>query len=137
MYGYTPYMNQQQYGIQPQMQTMGMSGRFVNDFNEVGANDVPMDGKYATFIKNDLSEIQMRKWNANGIIESLSYKPFNVPIATQTTNVSTNNQKFDIGAFNERLEGIENAIAMLSEKIDKTNKPIRSKKEVSDERTDG
>ena len=58
-----PYMNYgnyyQPYGaLQPQIQNQfaqsGIAGRVVNDFSEVVANDVPMNGTYAFFVKNDM-----------------------------------------------------------------------------------
>lgn len=62
---YNPYQMYQQ----PYAQFIGhngMSGRYVNDFSEITANDVPMNGQGEVFVKNDLSEVQIRAWNANG-----------------------------------------------------------------------
>lgn len=57
-----------------QPNTAGISGKYVNDFNEVNANDVPMNGMPAVFIKTDRSEIQMREWSPNGQITPTTYR---------------------------------------------------------------
>ena len=61
-------------GAYPQ-QPQGIIGRAVNDFSEITANDVPMDGRSAVFPKNDMSEIQVRTWGNDGKIITTSYKP--------------------------------------------------------------
>ena len=61
-------------GTYPQ-QPQGIIGRSVNDFSEITANDVPMDGRSAVFPKNDMSEIQVRTWGNDGKIIATSYKP--------------------------------------------------------------
>ena len=55
------------------MQTVGISGRYVNDFSEINASDIPMNSP-AIFAKADKSEIQLREWNANGQITTKVYK---------------------------------------------------------------
>ena len=57
----------------PQAQPVGISGKYVNDFGEINASDIPMSGP-AVFAKNDRSEIQIREWNPNGQIVTTSYK---------------------------------------------------------------
>ena len=55
--------------FQPQIsQHLGLNGAIVDDFGVISANDVPMDGNGAIFIKKDGSEIQLRNWTANGKI---------------------------------------------------------------------
>ena len=73
-----PYINPnyfnagyQNYYQQPQIQTI--ITRTVNSFDEISANDVPMSSPYSVFVKSDMSEIQLRRWNGNGQIESFSY----------------------------------------------------------------
>ena len=83
-----PYMDrmaqlqQYQQNLQPAQipvtypqQPQGIIGRSVNDFSEITANDVPMDGRSAIFPKNDMSEIQVRTWGNDGKIITTSYKP--------------------------------------------------------------
>lgn len=62
----TQAMNYPQAQNSYQQQMLGIAGRYVNDFNEITANDVPMNGSPAIFAKNDRSEIQMREWSPNG-----------------------------------------------------------------------
>ena len=75
-----PQFSQQNYVQPTQMaganqQQIGLNGRIIDDFNILSANDVPMDGNGAIFIKKDGSEIQLRNWTANGTIQTTSYKP--------------------------------------------------------------
>ncbi|MCQ2609113.1 MAG: hypothetical protein MJ197_10565 [Bacteroidales bacterium] len=105
--------------------------KIVNDFSEITASDVPMTSPFSLFVKNDLSEVQMRKWNANGLIDNLSFKPFlsegvdNVPQTEEKSKFVAYNDV--IQAFNDRFDALEK---LLSENTTKV--PARSKK-VSDE----
>ena len=90
----------------------GLSGRIVDDFNVITANDVPMDGNGAIFIKRDGSEIQVRNWTANGTISTNAYKPV---LNTIGKEVSTSEIKIDSGAS-------ESVTAILQEYLDKFNK---------------
>lgn len=111
---YGNYWNQQ-----PQMQQPmqpGISGRYVNDFSEITANDIPMNSP-AIFAKNDRSEIQLREWNPNGQIITTSYKAIQEQPKQELTT-------------NNFLEPIFIRLAELEEKIDKLGKPsTRTKKE--------
>lgn len=66
----TPFMQYQQ------PVTMGIAGKVINRPEEITINDVPMDGNIAVFPKNDLSEVLIKKWNANGSILTLKFTPF-------------------------------------------------------------
>ncbi|MDO4801695.1 MAG: hypothetical protein Q4A15_05985 [Prevotellaceae bacterium] len=114
---FQPY--NQPYQPQPQYQPInnGLAGRIVDDFNAVGASDVPMDGSASVFIKRDLSEIQLRKWGSDGRIYSTAYKPHTEGLNPIKTNYQDNN----LDGLNERLQAIE-------EKIDKLIKPTAGKK---------
>lgn len=112
-----------------QMQNPTIAGKMVNDFNQITPNDVPMDGSNATFLKSDLSEIQVRAWNGNGQIQTISYKPVLDVLPTQANNLAQVNEKTLESAlneltelFNERLDKLENII-----------KPVKTRKAVSDE----
>ena len=111
---YNPY--QQNYAMpnyaQPQP---GIVTKTVDDFGYITANDVPMDGNGAIFIKKDGSEIQRRVWTAQGNIIVTSYLP---QIANQNefaVNVSSETEKSNLGAFNEFKETLKS----LNDKIDK------------------
>lgn len=106
---------QQQVGTQmssPQQFAM-LNGKIVDDFGMITANDVPMDGNGAIFIKKDGSEIQLRNWSANGTIQTTSYKPI---LDNKNSNMvlSSEAEKLKIGlsedvtdAFMKRFDDIE------------------------------
>lgn len=114
-----PYMDQlnqmrvQQLPIQQQPAVyQGMNGRIVEDFSVITANDVPMDGNGAIFIKKDGSEIQHRNWTAQGTIATNVFKP--VP-AEQPKDLSTGAEKIEI-----RLP--DDVVAMLKKNFEDINK---------------
>lgn len=110
------YGNQQP--MQQPMQQIGISGRYVNDFAEITASDIPMNGP-AIFAKNDRTEIQIREWNPNGQIVTTSYRAVVEPKQEQPT-LNTN----------DFLEPLFVRLEELEEKIDKIGKPsTRAKKE--------
>lgn len=137
-----PYMDrmvqlqQYQQGLQMQPTQMlgasqipqqGIIGKVVEDFSEITANDVPMNGTSAVFPKNDMSEIQIRTWGADGKIQTISYKPILEQNQTEATNIS----KIDFNALNEdvralredilaRLDNIEKSVAKPNYKTKKT-----------------
>ena len=109
---------------QMQMQPVGISGKYVNDFNEITASDIPMNSP-AIFAKNDRSEIQIREWNPNGQITTTQYK---VVIDKPQEKAEPLQPKFD---FDEVLKPVIEKLAELEEKIDKLPKSTttRAKKE--------
>ena len=126
-------MNLQQYQQSLQPTNQGMLTRVVDNFESITANDVSMQGG-SLFVKNDGSEIQLRKWTSQGTIETTSYLPQNSILDTQTIKLSTEEEKLKFDAFNDVLEGIQTKVDMLSDKIDeilKQKTTSRSKKEVS------
>ena len=84
-YQYNPMANiqrfQSQEQIQPQIQQpvpqqiAGINGRIVQAVENINANEVPMDGSMAFFPKQDMSEIYVKGWNADGTIRTIVYKP--------------------------------------------------------------
>ena len=62
-----PLTNQQAMPQQP----AGINGRVVQTVENINANEVPMDGSMAFFPKQDLSEIYVKGWNANGTINTM------------------------------------------------------------------
>lgn len=126
---YPGMMYQPNYAMPPQVQTATVPGKIVNDFNEVMANDVPLDGRVAVFMKNDYSEMQARSWQPDGTIRTVRFtaaipQAKNEPQVEQKTPEMAN---FDV------LNGIAEQIATLNEKIDRLSKPAKVKKEVADE----
>lgn len=136
-----PYMDRMaqiqsmQQNLQPQQPApipRGMAGRIVEDFNVITANDVPMDGNGAIFIKSDGSEIQVRNWTAQGTIATSRFKPVLEP---QTENF-TSEQKYlpdelfsaFEAAFAQRFDGLEQRFDKFEKALNKKNK-----REVSDD----
>lgn len=103
--------------------TIGLSGKYVNDFGEITANDVPMGGQPAIFVKNDRNEIQLREWSPNGQIVSTVYKPF---IEPQQTMETISQPSFDVRT--EVLEPIFARLSEIEQQLTKLNKPTQTKK---------
>lgn len=102
-------MPQPQFQSQP-MQAPGIIGRVVNDFSEITANDVPMNGNAAFFPKADGSELQVRSWSSNGAIQTVVYKP----VLEQNQAESANIPQMDFNALNEDVRALrEDIIARL------------------------
>lgn len=115
--GYTPMTTVQQYPQYPQQsqfqsqqtipqQIIGLNGRYVDDFNTLSANDVPMDGNGAIFIKKDKSEIQLKNWTANGTITTTLFKPVigqNIENNTNISQISLNSLYEDMQALREEI----------------------------------
>lgn len=101
---------------QPQQQTTGLVGRVVNDFSEVKADDVPMNGTPAIFIKGDMSEIEVRIWGNDGLIHPTPYKP----ILEQNQSEGTNIPQMDFNALNEDVRALREDIKGVREMIEKS-----------------
>lgn len=128
---YLDRMNQlQQYQQnlqQPQIsqnQPQGIIGRVVNDFSEITANDVPMNGNAAFFPKSDGSELQVRSWSANGTIQTVVYKP----ILEQNQKDGTNLPQNDFAALNDGINAFREEILTRLDSIEKSiAKPAANK----------
>ena len=109
-----PYMQQFQQMNQTNQQFLqsSVAGRFVDDFSAITANDVPMDGSGAIFVKKDGSEIQVRNWTANGTIASKTYKP----IINNEPKDNNKDSNLNAPAASEEL------VAMFKEQFEKINK---------------
>jgi len=136
MNGYQPMYGQQYQGFQPQFQQQnilpaqmsgtpqqqiqqmpaGLNGRIVDDFSVLNANDVPMDGNGAVFIKRDASEIQWRNWAANGTIVTTSYKP----ILEQNNQESTNIPQLDFNGLYEDVKALRGEITERFDRLEKS-----------------
>ena len=126
-------------GTYPQ-QPQGIIGRSVNDFSEITANDVPMDGRSAVFPKNDMSEIQVRTWGNDGKIITTSYKPI-LEHQNQMADISIlESEKLKIGlsddvtaAFMKRFDDIEKRLDEFAIKSAAKTSTSRVKKETDAE----
>lgn len=114
--------------FQPQMQQAqqfsGLNGRIVDDFNILSANDVPMDGNGAIFVKKDGSEIQLRNWTANGTIQTTSYKPILGPNSENGTNIP----QMDLNGLYEDVKALRGEISERFDRLEKsmTNSTTKS-----------
>lgn len=136
---YNPYMqrmeNLQQFqqAIQQPVVPTQMSGanqfqplgKMVESMDMVKVADIPMDGNMYYFPKADGTEIYSKQFMPNGQTRILTFKPV---LEDEPDNLSVKQEKFNISAFSEVLEGIQNEIRLINEKIDKIPKP-RIKKE--------
>lgn len=108
----------QQQQIQPQIPTL--SGRAVNDFNEVTANDVPMNGSIAIFPKADYSEIEARQWNSNGTISKIVFKPIQID---NPNNDAPTEEKSKYEEISKQLDGVFSRLDELFVAVGKLSAP--------------
>lgn len=120
---YQQYSPQNQFMQQPvQQQPQGIVGKIVNDFSELTANDVPMNGSAAFFPKADGSELQVRSWTANGTIQTVVYRPVQQESGAEGTNIP----QMDFNALNEDVRALREDIKGVREMIEKsTNVPTQ------------
>lgn len=127
---YPQFAQQNQFIQQPiqQNQPQGIVGKIVNDFSELTANDVPMNGSAAFFPKADGSELQVRSWTANGTIQTVVYKP----VLDQNQAEGTNIPHMDFNALNEDVRALREEISERFDRLEKSmggtsNKAVASK----------
>lgn len=108
-------------------QIAGINGRIVQAVENINANEVPMDGSMAFFPKQDMSEIYVKGWNADGTIRTIVYKPYTAPKDNQTVNSMTNteNAKFTLSdestqLFLNKFEELSEKIGQLEDRFDKS-----------------
>ena len=127
-YQYNPMANiqrfQSQEQIQPQVQQpmpqqiAGINGRIVQAVENINANEVPMDGSMAFFPKQDMSEIYVKGWNADGTINTIVYKPYTAPKDSQAVNSMANTENAKFTLSDESTQLFLNKFEELSEKIE-------------------
>ena len=129
-YQYNPMASYQRYQ-QPEP-TQGISGRVVQAVETINPNEVPMDGSMAFFPKQDMSEIYVKGWNADGTINTIVYKPYTAPKDNQTVNsmANTENAKFTLSdestqLFLNKFEELSEKIGQLEDRFDKSLGPQR------------
>lgn len=108
-------------------QIAGINGRIVQAVENINANEVPMDGSMAFFPKQDMSEIYVKGWNADGTINTIVYKPYTAPKDNQTANSMANaeNAKFTLSdestqLFLNKFEELSEKIGQLEDRFDKS-----------------
>lgn len=103
-------------------QPVGISGKYVNDFAEVTASDVPMGSQPSVFIKNDRSEMQIREWSPNGQIVTTLFKPCLNNQEINQANQEVNQAPFD--AKSEVLDPILDKLAELEQQVAKLSNTV-------------
>ena len=108
-------------------QTIGINGRVVQSIENINANEVPMDGSMAFFPKQDMSEIYVKSWNANGTIKTAVYKPYTESSGNNVSNPTTDieNTKFTLSdestqLFLNKFEELSEKIGQLENRFDKS-----------------
>lgn len=110
-----PQFAQPQLVPQQQIQQQALNGRVIDDVNTVNANEVSMDGSIAVFPMRDMSRIYAKRWNQNGVIETVVFEPI---IENEVINSTPNEEKLNLGAFNEFTDTLLARIDTLEKKID-------------------
>lgn len=144
MQSQNPYMDRmnflQNYQQSLQQQPMpqqgtGINGRIVQAVESINANEVPMDGSMAFFPKQDMSEIYVKGWNANGTINTIVYKPYTAPKDSQTVNSMSKAESTKFTLSDESTQLFLNKFEELSEKIgqleDRFDKSLGTQKKIS------
>ena len=128
---YAPYQQIQQQRFQPQeqyqamqnQQAIGLNGRIVQVVENINANEVPMDGSMAFFPKQDLSEIYVKGWNADGTIKTIVYKP-QIDNKSVQANTSLDTEKLKIDLSEQATAGIMQRFDDLSAKIEQLESKV-------------
>lgn len=110
-------MQQPQMMQQPVQRQSGINGAVVEDFGIITANDVPMDGNGAVFIKRDGSEIQIRNWTANGTIATSVFKPVKMEEMSKTPDNLPNGLEALYTTFEDKFNQLFNKIDKLEESM--------------------
>lgn len=116
-----PTIQQNQMG---QQSGTGLTTYIVENFDNITANSVPMDNNGALFVKQDGSEIQLRKWSADGTITPTSYFPQNSPQKENAENLPPNNSELKIGLNDETTQALMDRFDTITNMIDALNQNI-------------
>lgn len=120
-----PMMNMQ---VQQMQKVQMLNCGIVDDFGIISANDVPMDGNGAIFVKRDGSEIQFRNWSANGTITTSVFKPVLVDNTKEISLNEENSLERLSGAFAEEFKKLSDKMDKLEEALIEVavNKGVRT-----------
>ena len=111
----------------------------VKTQDSIVANDVPMDGSIAVFPLQDLSAIFAKRWNADGTICTVTYKPTteqgisNSPHGAESGQIALSDEA--TGAFMKRFDEISDRLTAIEQSMTKAPRPIpaKAKKEEQNE----
>lgn len=136
---YQPQPQIPTYQPQPQMPAPAptiapqtLNGRLIDSIDTISANDVPMQG-VSVFPKSDFSEVYIKTWTPNGTIKTVRFLPYNPVNETQTDKLSQTDTDGPKWAAESAINGIMERLTDIENKIDKINKPVKPKKEATDE----
>lgn len=113
----TTAQNQNWKVYSPGPQMPPLVGRWVNNFDEIKPQDVPMDGSVCFFPQADQSCIYAMTWSNNGTIVPYRFLPEkNESPVAQTTSLSSE--------MNDILKGYENISYTVADRLDAIDKRI-------------
>lgn len=93
------YQNEYRQSYPLQSVVGNLAGRIVENITEVNANEVPMDGTKAIFVKRDGTKVWTKEWTPNGNIATREYA-----MITDAEPLKEVNLQDDIIARLERIE---------------------------------
>ena len=137
---YNPYMQQQKQMEQQIQQPVvlqqpvqrGLNGMVVMSADKITADCVPMDGSAAFFPKQDLSEIYVKNWCADGTIRTLIFRPVEI---TGNTNKNDPGLSENVTAvFEQRFDELFGKIEQLEQTITNSmvKKPVSAAKKAGE-----
>lgn len=110
---------------QQQQQAQTLTGRFVSDFSEVAANDVPMNGSPSIFVKQDMTEAQARFWTPDGQIKVIPFKPTGKVAQNGDKGLRSDAKDFeDVRLSGEKLDALAKQLADVSGQLARLEKAI-------------
>jgi hypothetical protein len=122
--GVQPNVQQYQPPQRPVMPQRSLNGMIVQSVENITADAVPMDGSIAVFPKQDMSEIYVKNWNADGTIRTITYKPV---VETKPEVQSSNS--FDESSFSDKLTDLTNRMNRLETSFHKMQSKQNQRKE--------
>lgn len=114
------YQNSGMVRPEPKQEVLPVVGRFVQNDQEIKPNEVPMDGTYSVFVRNDLNEVYIKTWGGDGMIHGQTY----VPAPTAAQNWQENPDPFAL--IMARLDSIEQTLGGLNITTTAQNTPKKS-----------
>ena len=111
-----PVPNTQGWKTYDAPQIRPIAGRFVNSFEEIKPQEVPMDGGMYFFPSFDYSCIYAKYWDNNGQLMSFRFMP------EKTDNQSVQQQQTMSIEMNDILKGYENISMNVVDRLDAIDK---------------
>lgn len=118
---FSPYMSQTYRMPETAPQAHGLHGMFVQSQDNITADCVPLDGTAAFFPKQDMSEIYVKNWNADGTIRALTFKAI---LDNNPRKISKNDSETILGVSDAILGVLENKFKELNDRFDKLEQNI-------------